>query len=273
MHMNIEGIVIHKTPYKERDLICNLLLRSGKTLSVYFYGGQGGGKSQKGSILDLGAMVTVTLAPRKKKLETEVQIAKEYNLIWASRKIRDDFQAFYLSTFYFEYLGKIAISENIDDVHATDHEGLFNVLSNALFYLDSSVSKGEFNLHVQLFMFLSKLTVQLGINPDTDSCLFCATDLEKQNMFAFDAQNGGFICADCLSKQGETVSENVTLQYEYQNSVLLRRTLKNALHLPFKDYALLSGMTQGLTAAEFQYINYQLGFTPDQFNTWKMINI
>ena len=120
---------------------------------------------------------------------------------------------------------------------------------------------------------LAKLTLQLGVNPDTDNCIFCSVDLDTQNMYIFDPQNGGFVCAECVSKQGETISGNVSLQHEYQNSMTLRKNLKLALHIPYKDYSRIQNITQGLSAAEFSYINYQFGFSAEKFNTWKLINI
>ncbi len=47
MQKKIEGILIKKIPYKERDIIGTLLLRSGMQVSAIFYGGAGGGKNKK----------------------------------------------------------------------------------------------------------------------------------------------------------------------------------------------------------------------------------
>ena len=82
--MKVEGIVIQKTPFKERDIICHLLLRTGKTLAVYFYGGRGGGKKAKGSIIETGFMLSVELQRQRKTLDSPMHIAKEYSLIWSS---------------------------------------------------------------------------------------------------------------------------------------------------------------------------------------------
>ena len=65
--MQLEGILVHKAIHKERDLIGTLLLRDGTLVNLYFYGGRGGGKSQKGSILELGFMLKVKLGSRIKK--------------------------------------------------------------------------------------------------------------------------------------------------------------------------------------------------------------
>ena len=61
----IEGILIRKTPFQERHVMGNVLLRNGKSLSVLFYGGQGGGKKSKPSTLELGHLFSITASPGK----------------------------------------------------------------------------------------------------------------------------------------------------------------------------------------------------------------
>ena len=154
--MHIEGIVLHKTLYKEKDLIAHLLLRSGDTLTVYFYGGKGGGKKLKGSIVEMGFMLGVYLQKATRKLESQIQVAKEYELKWHPKYIRENYQAFCLASFYLELIAKISSEAHIDDVHSINNEGLFKVLSNALFYLDEAVGKKSFDLHQHLFIFFAK---------------------------------------------------------------------------------------------------------------------
>ena len=267
----IEGILTHKTPYKERDLICSLLLRSGKTVSVYFYGGRGGGKQNKGSSLELGHMIKVQLAPRRKKLETELLMAKEHQLLWSGKLIRDNFQAFYLCTFFLEFMGKISVDDELEGIEDDHHTGLFNVLSNALFFLNDSLEKGNFDLQTQLFVFLAKISVQLGVPIDTEACLFCAKELNA-SLCMFDPQNGGFSCHECSSKRDEFLSENKLLRQEYQSSTELKKLIELTYSLPYKDYSLLKQVGQGVTIAQFNYLNLQFGFTKENFKTWSMIS-
>lgn len=269
--MQVEGIVIHKTPYKERDLICNLLLRSGKIVSVYFYGGRGGGKSNKGSILELGYMVQVELNPKRKKLETDLLMAKEYKLLWSGQSIREDYQGFYLCTFFLEFMSKIAVDDELDGFEDQEHQGLFNVLSNSLFFLNKAIEEKRFHLQTQLFIFLAKLSIQLGITLDVENCLFCGEDL-KASMVLFDPQNGGFVCHDCSSKRDEFLSDNKLLREEYQSSTELRKLFESIYRLPYKEFQKAPEVSQGLTVAQFNYINLQFGFNKDQFKTWGMIS-
>ena len=77
--MTLEGIIIYKSPFKERDLIIKLLKRDGTVSTVMFYGGQGGGKNKKPSLLDLGAMIEVTIKEQSKHIQSDILIAKEWS--------------------------------------------------------------------------------------------------------------------------------------------------------------------------------------------------
>lgn len=270
--MDIEGIIISKTPYKERDLICNLLLRSGKKVSVYFYGGRGGGKKNKGSILEVGFMLKILLNERRKKIESNIKIAKEHKLLWDCDNIRTDFKAFYLACFFMEYIAKIAIADELEEVSDSEHEGLFNVLSNGLFFLDQAVGNKSLDLNSHLFIFLTKLAAHLGIGQDVEHCIFCEKNFVDQEVCLFNHQDGGFSCLDCSSKRDEYLSDNKLLREEYLSSQELRISLKKVYQLPYKSYGELSGITQGLASAEFNFINYQFGFTKDQIKSWEMVS-
>lgn len=269
--MRVEGIVIHKTPYKERDLICNLLLRSGKKISVYVYGGQGGGKSQKGSLIELGFMLGFELNTRKKKMESELKVVKEYSLIWRADKIRENFQAFYLMTFFLEYMAKISIDEDLEYQVGKEHEGLFNVLSNSIFHLDHAVKNKQFDQKRHLFLFLAKLASRIGVLPELETCLFCASDLDK-SMCIFDLKDGGFICHDCYSQRDEFLSEDKALLEEFQSSKLLREKLKLSLTLPYEKYLILHDITPGQNLGLFNYINYQFSIDNKDVRTWGVVS-
>jgi len=269
--MKVEGIIIHKTPYKERDLICNVLLRSGRKLSVYFYGGMGGGKNQKGSFLEIGAMISVELADRRKKIESELYMAKEFQLIWISNHIRGNYQAFCLACFYMEYINKIAIEEHLEDGFDSDQEGIFNVLSNSLFYMDHAIVSEKFNLKSQLFLFFGKLIINLGVQPNTEACLFCEKELSDKEICLFDSQNGGFSCVECSSQRDVYLSENKLLQEEFVSSLSLKTNFKKTFTTNFKDYDQVINIDQGIIEAIYAYLNYQFGFNKENFKTWKMI--
>lgn len=270
--MNVEGIIIQKTPYKERDLICHVLLRSGKTLPVYFYGGRGGGKKSKGSFLEIGFMLKLQLREQRKSLDTAIYIAKEYSLVWGSDHIRSNYQALCLLSFYLEVTSKLALSEDLKSQHGDEFAGLFKVVSNAIFFLDDALAKDNFKLYNQLFLFLSKLTMELGILPDTDHCLFCEKEFDTNSMSLFIPAEGGFSCLDCNSNRDEFLSENRVLRTNYQVDRDLRLGFKKALSLNFKDYIELEPMNFTAAQSQFMHINYQFGFDEKSFKTWKLIH-
>lgn len=269
--MHVEGIIIQKTPYKERDIICHVLLRSGKTIPVYFYGGRGGGKKSKGSIIEIGFMLKLQLQEQRKKLETGIFIAKEYSLLWASDKIRNNYQALCLLSFFLEFTSKIALKDDPVEGHGDDSEGLFRVVSNAIFYLDHSLVNEKFDLSTQLFIFFAKLIIELGITPNIENCRYCEKKLTESEFCLFSPVEGGFSCHDCNSKQDEFLSDNANLKSEYMSSVKLRKGLSYVFNMHYKDYESLEQMTHGLTAAQFNYINYQFEFNVSGFKTWPLL--
>ncbi len=271
--MNLEGIIIYKTAYKERDLICKLLLRSGKLVTLYFYGGRGGGKAQKGSILEVGYMVKVTMAPRRKKLDQDILIAKEWKLLWESANIRANFQAFYLVSFFFEVAQKIAIDEDLKYLgeFEEEHQGIFNVLSNAIFNIDKSVKENNFQPHPQLFLFLIKLSYHLGIVPNYKSCQHCNVDLKTIDLVKFEPHNGGFTCYDCLIQKDESLSENRYLFEELKSSKQLVNFIEHSLGVNYKNYTDLLDISRGSCEAMFNYFCYQFHFQASQFKTWSFI--
>lgn len=269
--MLAEGIVIHKTPYKERDLICQVLLRSGKTLPVYFYGGRGGGKKSKGSFLEIGFMLKLELREQRKNLDTAIFIAKEYSLIWGSNKIRENYSALCLLSFYLEFISKIALSEDLKSQHGDEFEGLFKVCSNAIFFLDQSLEKSDYHMSNHLFIFLSKLILELGVLPDTDHCIFCDIEFDSSTMALFVPTEGGFSCLNCNTKRDEFLSDNQALKNSYQSDRALRLLMKKALGTSYKNYYELEGVKFSQAESEFNYLNYQFGFAEKNFKTWKML--
>lgn len=270
--MNLEGILIHKTPVKERDIIGKLLLRSGKVVNLYFYGGQGGGKYSKGSILEIGHMLKVTLAPQKKKLETQLHTVKEYSLIWDASHIRKNYQAFYLLSLYAEIIQKISVEENLDNQHEfEEHQEIFKVASNAIFCLDDSVGKNLYQLYQQLFIFLTKLNFELGVLPDYEQCLHCHTSLNNIELARFEPHQGGFTCSECLLRADQFVSQDKMLFEELKSSVELKNSLVRTLKTPYKKYNQLGEVSRGQCNSMFNYFCYQFEFEPNHFKTWSML--
>ena len=113
MLTKIEGLILSKTPYGDRHLICRLLLRNGRKISAIFYGGQGGGKNQKGSLIEAGYMLKLELKRGSGKSEESVYSVKEFSPIWQHKKIRENFNAYYLLCFFVEITEKISQREDL----------------------------------------------------------------------------------------------------------------------------------------------------------------
>lgn len=223
--MVFEGIVISKVPYKERDLIVKLLLRSGLMASYYIYGGQGGGKHYKPSQFELGSMMKIQIKERRMKNTegSELMTAAEYQRIWEPQKIRHEIRGFYLACLFSEIIQKFALTFHPDhEGHAHDHEGIFNVMSNALFYLDDSLIKDKFVPEQQLSLFMVKLLHHLGIMPETDNCGLCGNDLLKIGA-TFLISEGQFACLQCVAAEDHKgllirlKTGNATRYAEYEN--------------------------------------------------------
>ena len=253
--MKYEGLVIHKTPYKERDLIVKILLRSGTLTSLYFYGGQGGGKRKKGSQLELGHMLSIETAPRKSSLDESMLVAKEWKLLWGPEHIRYDYKAYYFLSFICELTAKLSQAESEYD----DFKEIFIVTSNALFELEKSVKEKTFSLDLQIFRYLIKLSQALGICPDFKHCLYCYEDLSESGLLFFEAPNGGFSCQSC--HQEESLSG--------EHSRHLQQSALKTLQTKFSDE--LDIEIRNREGKEFfHYLCFQLGMQTQNFKTYTL---
>lgn len=257
--MEMEGILIQKAIHKERDLIGTLLLREGSLLNLYFYGGRGGGKSQKGSILELGFMLKVKLSSRIKK-DQDIQIAQEWNLLWNSENIRSNHKAFYLSTFYFEFVKKVAQPKDLG-FEDQSNAGLFKVLSNALFYLDKDLVENNFHFESHLAAFLTKMIFELGISPDIKHCSFCQVDLNNVKSI-FNVEQGGFACNNC------------TDNFHEEELIASERVLKSLQYFPmttYKEITPLHFLEKSQVHSLFNFICFHFGWDKKSFISYSML--
>ena len=211
MRTKIEGILLSKTPFKERDLIGQLLLRSGKKVSVLFYGGQGGGKRMKSCVLGPGNLLSVEVNPFRRQQNQGFYLSREYSLKWHHQNLRNHHQAFYLLCFYLEILSRVALEDDLGEGEGgrqapfgqgvCEDQGAFSVLSNAIYYLDESVGKKRFEKTKHLALFLSKLVHYLGLTPRLEQCLYSHRDLKGLRDFGLVFEQGGFAENQYLSGQ------------------------------------------------------------------------
>lgn len=257
--MVFEGIVIHRIPYKERDLIVKLLLRNGLVGSFYIYGGQGGGKGHKPTIFEIGSMMKIMVKDQRTKIESsDLMISAEHQRLWEPQSVRHDIKAFYLVCLYFELIQKFSIpyQHGSSDYENQDHEGIFAVISNALFYIEHALSKKQFIAHQQLTLFMVKLLFHLGIMPDTDNCSYCQTSLLENDGVIFIPANGQFACQQCSSGENE-------------KGFLLR--IKKGYQTRFQDYSDFLGTNFSECDKLIQYFCHQYHLRPVELRSYSLL--
>lgn len=265
LETKIEGILLSKLPFKERHLICHLLLRSGKKIGVIFYGGMGGGKKQKSTILELGHMLKIELKETHK--QKDLYSAKEWSLLWSHEKIRTNHQAFYLMCFYLELMTKISQEDHLDGDYDVDscQDGNFRVLSNALVFLENSLKEGTFQKEAAFSIFIGKLLLEQGIFPHLDNCCLSDERLDERSQVVLLPEEGGFANA------GLTPAE---LSGFYQSDDLGRelwRLLKYVKTKKSSELTQLKLNNNSLMRILFNYLSYQLHMTTENFKSLALV--
>lgn len=262
MKTKIEGIVLSKIPYDERHIIAHLLLRSGRKVSVVFYGGRGGGKKQKSSVVELGFMLSIEL--RSSSSNSDMYHAKEWNLLWHHDAIRLNHTAFYLLCFFLEVINKISPIENLHDVHEENVEmvGLFTSLSNALVHLEKCLQSQTFYAHSHSVIFLTKTLLHLGVFPQREHCTLCGEELVKFNDMYMIAEEGGFACPPCMNQR---------IVYSVQSGRELWELLGHIAHSKYNELDSIKLEYKSLPKMLFHYFCFQFHFEEKDFKTAPMV--
>ncbi|MCK5882425.1 MAG: recombination protein O N-terminal domain-containing protein [Bacteriovoracaceae bacterium] len=263
MKTKVEGIIITKVPYRDRDLICKLLLRSGKRISVLFYGGRGGGSKKKSSVLELGHMLALEL--KRSNSNSDMQIAKEWNPIWVHNKLRNDHRAFYLMCLFLEVILKISLEENLHDDNAgfdQESEGIFRVLSNGIYHIEASLKKGDFKSHQHLGAFIGKNMLEQGIFPAVGGCSVCGGQLIAEQGPVLSADLGGFSCYSCYSIENKLPANIPTGEIGP-----LFRFFEVIPALKYKNYAELCFLDGQTLKQILNYFCYQFHFKESDFKS------
>jgi DNA repair protein RecO len=262
MQTKIEGLVLSKTPYDERHIIAHILLRSGRKISVVFYGGRGGGAKQKSSVIELGFMLSLEL--QKTSSTKEIYHAKEWNLIWYHDLIRKNFNAFYLACFFLEVTSRISPSENLHDVDESNTEmaGLFTTLSNALVGLEKSLKTEAFFPHSHAVIFLTKILLHLGVFPERENCTICGVSLESLNDMYLISEEGGFACPTCMNQRKS---------YALQSGRELWELMGHIAHTKYSDIKEIKLEFKSLPKMLFHYFCFQFHFEEKDFRTASLV--
>lgn len=267
MQTKISGILLNKNIFKDKDILANLLLRNGEKVSVVFYGGKGGGKKNKPSTLEYGHLLNIEL---DHKVKNDIYTAKEWNIEWRPEKIRYDYKAYLVLSFFLEMTEKMATSANLTlkfelTLH---HEGLFRVLSNALFFLEESLAKNDFIPSEHLNLFLMKLIFELGIMPDLFHCMLCGEELKTDNIKNFDINGGGFCCQKCNS---EKLTPTNLERMDEQNSLEHWSYYHLAKGLKYAEYKKINGISYPSFEKNILYLTYHLNVDIKSIKTLSML--
>ncbi|ATH09007.1 hypothetical protein BIY24_13940 [Halobacteriovorax marinus] len=226
MMTKVEGIILSKTPYKDRHLVCRVLLRSGEKISAIFYGGQGGGNKKKSSFLELGHLVKVELT--RAKPGVSIFSVKEWSPSWHHKSIRENHKAFYLLCAFLEISDKLVVDADLHEGHyqdLVDKDSMFKVLSNAIFYLEkNTLERDQFS--ADLFHFVSKTLIEQGVFPERNNCVLSGASLHELSQLTLIDEHGGFADTTCLNqdmRDGRFSAEEGKIMWNFLCQVALKK--------------------------------------------------
>ena len=256
MISKIEGILISKIPYQEKHFIGKLILRNGKRTTVLFYGGRGSVK-KKSSYLDLGHMIKVEVIPYKR--DPTMVKSKEWSLVWAPKKVRSSIKLFFLLCFYMETVDKIAPCHDFEDETFSDlsSQGIFRVLSNALYILENREVGG------QMILFLGKLLLHQGLFPRRDICCFCGRPFSGDGTLFLVPDHGGFSCALCFDRSEKQGRDGDCAAHLFLGEVI---------QTEYKDFYFSESFYASISQSLFHYFCYQYQLRPESFKSLKHLS-
>jgi recombinational DNA repair protein (RecF pathway) len=254
MQQKVEGIILSKTPYQDRHLICSLLLRSGRKISVMFYGGQSGGKKAKVTGLELGHLVEVAFSYSR---GNELYRANSWLVKWQHGKIRYNYHAFSLMCFYLELASHMAQVDDLHDDLGDVDIGIFRAISNALFHLETAVEQEKFNLGSELILFFCKILFEQGIFPQLDYCCFSEQSLAELEEIVLVPDHGGFAVPSMVHHE----------QMDGKTGKNLWNTLMVVKDTPYQKLWELE-TDRAMINQLWNYFCYQMHWKRDEFKTF-----
>lgn len=274
MLTKVQGLLLSKRPFQDNHLLCHILLRNGRKIIVVFYGGRGGGKKNSPSLLELGYMLDLELA--KTKRNSDLYRSKEWLNSWIHSKIRKNYKAYCFLCFFLEVIEKVAPEEDLWEVHdlvemdgsdgpAMEHEGIFRILSNSVFYLEKAVDNGYKDFSMLLANYLCKLINQLGFLPAIATCCLSEEPFHSNEDVIFMHEKGGF------AKLGYVQAQGLDLGEEKKFGRMILSFLKEITFQKTSDIPLGKNVPIGVLKSLFHYFCFQNHLQPDTFKTYKTI--
>lgn len=263
MQQKIEGLILKKSNYGERHIISDLLLRSGKKVTVTFYGGRGGGKKNKPSTLDLGNLVAVELT--QKNRTGDVYAAKEWLPKWRYEKIRANYKAFYLACTFLEIISKVSdfidLKEKVQVEDNTD-EGFFRILGNGIYFIEKDLEQNpdSFNFRTHFFVFIAKMLFEMGIYPMREECILTGEKILENQPVGLLPDQGGFARLDLV---GQEVSP--------KSAAMIWKLLGVAWDTPYKNLNFNFEVSEDNALTIFEYFCYQLSLKKSDFRSLRLL--
>lgn len=266
METKVEGILIYKIPYRERDLLTRLLLRNGKKISVVFYGGRSGGKKNRSSFLELGHFLGIELRKKTKGHDQDLFEAKECSLKWSYSRIRFNIKAYYLMVFFCELADKLALKVDLNNYQDIESIGPFRILSSALYYLEDALKDEDFDILKIYGAYLGRFLYELGVAPLMTNCLNCEESFGESPSIGNFSFEGGFSCLSCQDAVNEKYCNNA-LQENVSASQKIYFFLSLVKKLPFANYSQLPSLDFAVMKELFKYLCYQFNISEKEFKS------
>ena len=174
---SIDGVVINVSPYKDNSAIVSLITIKG-LFSIYVNNSYKIKNFLKPLLIPFNYLSVEYVESEEKFIIAKYcEVIKEYSSLLNSYKNSLFFQCL-IQTISFLY----------------NYNESFN-LSLFLLILNSVENKKD--LLSLLLLFIGNIYSDLGIKQNSNSCVFCKS---KSNIVSFSLNDGGFVCANCITK-------------------------------------------------------------------------
>lgn len=202
------------------------------------------------------------------KMKTELHKVKEWTPLWIHENIRNNYQAFSLLCLFLEIAGELSPTADLSDPHLDvddSMEGLFRVVSNAIYHLEARATQKITDTKSELFIFLTKLLIEQGLFPVREGCAFCDVELKNLGTIFLVPDHGGFSCHECINHLEENTQTNKREGRE------LWELLGGVANQKYQDLMGLKIQDTDALYSLLHYFNYQFHFHENTFKSLKMV--
>jgi len=164
---------------------------------------------------------------------------------------------------------RLAVDDQLHDEHRDfdrEQEGLFRVLSNALFYLDLNAEAAKFFVHSHFMNFVGKLLMELGLFPHRERCGHSDVDLVNISEMILSPQLGSFAAAQFADPELARINPDLG-----KMGRRLWEELGPVYHAKYKDMSFDQKIPRESLMLLFDYLCYQLNWYQSEFKTLPMI--